>query len=62
VKWTQSPSYPGAYDTDYVIETSTNLVNWNPVPMVEVTIGATVGYTMPDDGPQHFVRLKVSGP
>ena len=62
VSWTKGAGYSGAYGTDYVVETSVNLIDWDPVPMGEVGIGATVDYTIPDDEPQRFARLKVTGP
>ena len=39
-----------------------NLVDWCPVPEGQVTIGATVDYTIPHDLPARFARLKVTGP
>ena len=62
VSWPVGPDYPGAYGSDFVVETSTNLVDWNPVPAGEVTLGATIDYTIPGDAPARFARLKVTGP
>ncbi len=44
------------------METSTNLADWTAVPIGELTIGATVDYTIPAGAPAHFARLKVTGP
>lgn len=45
-----------------MIETSTNLIDWEPLPVEMVTIGTTVAYTIPTGVPARFARLKVTGP
>jgi autotransporter-associated beta strand protein len=62
VKWTRGGSYPGAYGTDYIVQTSTDLVTWDDVHESQLAIGATVNYTIPTGVPQRFARLKVAGP
>jgi hypothetical protein len=62
VSWTKDAAYTGAYGSDYLVETSTNLINWEPVPVGEVTIGDTVDHTIPAGDPARFARLKVTGP
>lgn len=62
VSWTKGVAYPGAYGSDYVVETSTNLIDWDIVPIAEVVIGTTVDYTIPTGTAQRFARLRVTGP
>jgi autotransporter-associated beta strand protein len=68
VTWTKAASYTGAYNTDYVVETSATLAG----PWTTETVGgnvaetgADVKYTFPG-GPaytgKNFARLKVTGP
>ena len=63
VTWTKGAAYAGVYGTDFVVQTSNNLSVWDDVPQAQVTIDAgSVGYTIPGDSQQRFVRLKVTGP
>jgi len=61
VTWPMGADYAGVYGTDYVVQTSTNLVAWNGVAAGSVTIlpGSSVAYTLPG-GAKLFVRLVVN--
>jgi autotransporter-associated beta strand protein len=71
VTWTKDADYPGAYGTDYVVETSATLAegSWTAAstdasPNVPGTVhinGNDVTYTFPA-GIKLFARLKVTGP
>lgn len=72
VTWTKAAiGYSGAYDADFVVETSDTLTGWTPVtpptvvdpqPVGTVKItGNDVKYIFPS-GTKKFARLKVSGP
>jgi autotransporter-associated beta strand protein len=70
VTWERHPDYPGFpgnYGTDFVVETSTTLVNpWTPATegvgagFVDIS-GNNVKYTFPA-GTKNFARLKITGP
>jgi autotransporter-associated beta strand protein len=67
VTWTKSADYPGAYGTDFRVETSATLDNpWTPAAegigagFVEIT-GNDVKFTFPA-GVINFARLVVTGP
>jgi hypothetical protein len=71
VTWTKATGYPGAYGTDYVVETSSTLTGtWNaelasPAPGATVTFPSAteVKYTFPSPlTDELFVRLRVNGP
>lgn len=63
ISWPVGASYTGTYGTDYRLETSADLVTWDPVPQNEVGIDSdSIDYTLPLDGPKKFVRLVVTGP
>lgn len=62
IVWPKGASYGGTYGTDYVVQTSTDLGSWTDVPAGQVTDGASLEYTIPNDGPARFARLKVTGP
>lgn len=67
VTWAKHPNYPGAYHTDFVVETSDTLIGaWTTelTPPSTVTIsGNNVTYTFPNPlGTKKFARLKVTGP
>jgi autotransporter-associated beta strand protein len=67
VTWPKHPNYPGAYNTDFVVETSDTLAGpWTTeaTPPSTVTIsGNNVTYTFPNPlGTKKFARLKVTGP
>lgn len=60
VTWTKGAGYTGSYETDFVIQISTNLSVWSPVPVSDVVNSAgSVSYTPPAGQPKHFVRLAV---
>ena len=62
---TMGDDYTGAYgpDADYVLESSTTLGGWMPVPAGQVQfLGKDVSYTLPAGEDRIFVRLKVLGP
>jgi autotransporter-associated beta strand protein len=67
VTWTKAAGYTGAYNTDYVVETSTTLTGpWTPAvegasPGQVLITGNDVKYTFPA-GTKNFARLKVTGP
>ncbi len=67
VTWNKGGSYVGVYGTDYLVETSTDLVVWTTVPLVAdpllgtVTDSAgTVTYTPPTGQAKRFGRLVVN--
>ena len=65
ITWTKGATYAGTYgeNADYVIETSTNLSGWTPVPVGNVTITSSgVSFTLPAGSDKIFTRLKVMGP
>lgn len=64
VSWPKGVNYPGVYGTDYMVQTSPDLVIWTDVPQNDsnLVIGATVTYTVPSGNPKVFTRLKVTGP
>ncbi|MCX6872294.1 MAG: hypothetical protein NTW21_00570, partial [Verrucomicrobia bacterium] len=66
VTWTMAGDYTGAYDTDFVVETSESLSGaWTTEILGSNVIlaGNDVIYTFPSPGPaRKFVRLKVTGP
>jgi len=61
ITWPMGATYTGAYDTDYVIQTSGDLTTWTPVPSGDVTIvsGTSVSFTLTGPG-KRFVRLVVT--
>ena len=64
VTWTNGGNIPStAYGTQFVIMTSTDLVNWTPVaandPQLANTAGS-VSYTLPPGAGRLFVRLVVT--
>ena len=63
ITWTMGDSYTGTYGTDYLVQTSSDLNTWDPVPEASVTInntapGKSLAYTLTGAG-KRFVRLKV---
>jgi autotransporter-associated beta strand protein len=64
VIWTNGGNIPAsAYGTQFVVQTSDNLVNWSDVPVEELEANTdgpagTLGYTLDGASPR-FVRLKV---
>ena len=61
ITWPMGATYTGVYDTDYVIQTSSDLTTWVPAPEGSVTItpGTSISYTL--SGPdKRFVRLLVT--
>ncbi|MES2920610.1 MAG: autotransporter-associated beta strand repeat-containing protein [Verrucomicrobiota bacterium] len=67
VTWTKGGSYVGVYGTDYLVQTSTDLVIWETVPLVTnpllgtVTDSAgSVSYTPPTGQTKRFGRLVVN--
>jgi hypothetical protein len=67
VTWTKATGYNGAYNTDFVVETSTTLTGaWTPAtegvnPGQVVITGDEVKYSFPA-GTKNFARLRVTGP
>ena len=60
ITWPKDANYVGAYGTDYLIETSNNLIDWTPVSAPNVTINAgNVQYTLPSNETSIFARLRV---
>lgn len=63
VTWPMGPDYTGAYGTDYVVETSNNLVDWKDAEANDPNLDPdAVSYTLPAGEGKIFVRLKVLGP
>ena len=71
ITWPKDPTYPGAYGTDYVVQTSTTLDasghpgGWTDIPSDSVTISAdSLSFTFPSNPlpASNFARLKVTGP
>jgi len=60
VTWPMASNYSGIYGTDYVIQTSTDLIAWSDVPESGVTIvtGVSISHTITGADAQ-FVRLIV---
>ena len=49
--------------TQFVVQTSPDLVTWTDVPSGDGNLsntGGSVSYTLPHDGPKLFVRLLVT--
>jgi autotransporter-associated beta strand protein len=67
VTWTKAAGYTGAYNTDFVVETSSTLSGaWTPAvegasPGQVLITGNDVKYTF-SAGTRNFARLKVTGP
>lgn len=65
VTWINGGNIPStAYGTQFVVQTSQDLVNWTNVPAGSLTTntsgpGGTLRYTLVDDQPEKFVRLAV---
>ena len=61
ITWPMAANDSGTYGTDYVVQTSTDLIAWSDVPESGVTIvtGVSISYTATGPGVV-FVRLKVS--
>jgi hypothetical protein len=61
ITWPMLATYTGVYGTDYVVQTSLDLVSWSSVNVADVTIitGTSVSYTLTGAGPR-FVRLAVN--
>jgi hypothetical protein len=61
VTWTNGGNIPSsAYGTQFVVKTSTDLVNWTPVAGNDPNLGNTAGsvsYTLPHGAGKIFVRL-----
>jgi len=71
VTWAKAASYIGAYNTDYVVETTETLAagSWTTVSLGAVNepgkvniSGNNVTYTFPAGPVKKFARLKVTGP
>lgn len=63
VTWTKGAGYTGSYGTDFVVQTSTDLLNWSPVPESGsgvVNSAGSVSYTPPAGQPKRFTRLVVN--
>lgn len=67
ITWPKGAGYTGAYDTDFVVETSTTLSGtWTAQPLANVVVTpSSVKYIFPG-GPaytgKNFARLRVKGP
>lgn len=65
ISWPKGASYTGTYGTDFVVQISTDMVNWTDVALANVTDSpGSVQYdldTLPA-GSSKFARLKVTGP
>lgn len=62
IAWPKGTSYTGVYGTHYAVQTSTDLGIWSDVPADQVSDGSTLEFTLPNDSPAKFARLKVTGP
>jgi fibronectin-binding autotransporter adhesin len=65
ISWSKGASYAGVYGTDYVVETSANLQDWEAVPADDqnLTDGEDgVEYSFPSNTEKRFARLKVMEP
>ncbi|MES2924630.1 MAG: autotransporter-associated beta strand repeat-containing protein [Verrucomicrobiota bacterium] len=67
VTWTKGGSYTGVYGTDFVVQSSTDLVNWTDVPVGTDPVLGTVAnnagsvtYTPPIGQAKRFGRLVVN--
>jgi hypothetical protein len=64
VTWTNGGNIPSsAYGTQFVVQTSPNLVTWTPVSVTDPRLSNTVGsvsYTLPPGVSKTFVRLAVT--
>jgi autotransporter-associated beta strand protein len=63
VTWTNGGNIPSsAYGTEFVVETSQDLVIWTPVEAVDLTTNSdtTLTYTLPTGQGKWFVRLEVT--
>ena len=64
VTWTNGGNIPSsAYGTQFVVQTSPNLVTWTPVSVTDPRLSNTVGsvsYTLPPGVGKTFVRLAVT--
>ncbi|RYD23341.1 MAG: hypothetical protein EOP88_04525 [Verrucomicrobiaceae bacterium] len=63
VTWTKGAGYTGSYGTDFVVQTSTDLLEWSPVPESGsgvVNSAGSVSYTPPAGQPKRFTRLVVN--
>ena len=61
--WTNGGNIPStAYGTQFVVQTSPDLVTWTPVAGTDPKLGNTAGsvsYTLPPGAGKTFVRLVV---
>jgi hypothetical protein len=64
ISWPKSDTYTGAYGTDYVVQTSTNLTSWTDVLVTDPRLnnGDPLQYTLPTGAGPFFVRLVVNVP
>lgn len=67
ITWPMATGYTGSYGTQYLIQTSTDLVTWTPAPLgtgpnsasVSPATSVTYNFPAPNTG-KHFVRLIVN--
>lgn len=61
ITWPISSTYTGSYGTDFYLETSPDLNDWNPVPGANVTVtpGTSLSHTLPLDQNTLYVRLSI---
>ena len=65
VSWPRGGNYGGTYGTDYMVQTSTDLILWTEVPITDtahLNNGSPLEYTLPTGRSTIFVRLTVTGP
>ncbi len=65
VTWPKGGGYTGSYGTDFVVETSSDLITWIAVGAEDVNLDLTtapVTYTLPTGTGKIFTRLAVTGP
>lgn len=63
VTWTKGGSYTGVYGTDFVLQSSSDLATWTPIPSNDASLHNTAGsvsYDLPTTAGPFFVRLKVT--
>ena len=65
VSWPKGSTYTGTYGTDFLVQTSTDLIHWSDVPVTDtahLNNGSPLEYTLPTGQSNFFVRLSVIVP